>query len=103
MTNYILALTASAALVTGACHAADSPATSKPAAAASAAAASANSLPHWVQAPAGSSLTFTFDQGGAASKGSFKQFTTELVYDEKSPAVGRLDVKIQIASIDTQD
>ena len=91
MTNYILALTASAALIAGTCHAADSPA------------ASANSLPHWVQAPAGSSLTFTFDQAGAASKGSFKQFSTELVYDEKSPAAGSLQVKVQIASIDTQD
>jgi polyisoprenoid-binding protein YceI len=56
----------------------------------------------WAQAP-GSSLTFTFDQVGAASKGSFKQFSTELAYDEKSPAAGSLNVKVQIASIDTQD
>ena len=55
-----------------------------------------------MQAP-GSSLTFTFDQAGAASKGSFKQFSTELAYDEKSPAAGSLNVKMQIASIDTQD
>ena len=47
-------------------------------------AASAAAAQRWVQAP-GSSLTFTFDQAGAASKGSFKQFSTELAYDEKSP------------------
>lgn len=103
MTNYILALMAAAALFTGVCHAADSPAAPKPAAASPAAATSANALPHWVQAPAGSSLTFTFDQGGAASKGSFKQFTTELVYDEKSLAGSSLNVKVQTGSIDTQD
>lgn len=105
MTNYRVPFAAAAMLLTGACHAADSPAASKPAAApasAPAAASPAASGPRWVQA-AGSSLTFTFDQAGAASKGSFKQFSTELVYDEKAPSAGRLNVKIQIASIDTQD
>ncbi|HEY6126438.1 MAG TPA: YceI family protein [Steroidobacteraceae bacterium] len=59
--------------------------------------------PRWVQAPTGSSLVFVFDQAGAASKGSFKQFTTELAYDEKSPAAGSLHVKVQIGTVDTQD
>jgi polyisoprenoid-binding protein YceI len=102
-------MTVAVALLTGACHAADTapaakPAAAKPAAASAPAAApaSAAALPRWVQAP-GSSLTFTFDQAGAASTGSFKQFTTELAYDEKSPASGSLNVKVQIASIDTQD
>jgi len=120
MTNYRLPLAAAILLLTGACHAADTPtapkpvatnpadpkpAAAKPAAAPAAApapAASAGSAPHWVQAP-GSSLTFTFDQAGAASKGSFKQFSTELAYDAKAPTSGSLNVKIQIASIDTQD
>lgn len=97
MTNYLVVLTA-ALFVAGASHAADTPATPKPAAA-----NPAPSLPHWVQAPAGSSLTFTFDQAGAASKGSFKQFATELAYDEKSLAAGSLNVKVQIGTIDTQD
>jgi len=95
MTNYRLSLTAAAVLLTGACHAAETPA-------ASTAAPAATTAPRWVQAP-GSSLTFTFDQAGAASKGTFRQFSTELVYDEKSLATGRLDVQVQIASIDTQD
>jgi polyisoprenoid-binding protein YceI len=102
MTNYFVALL-TASFVAGASHAADTPAAPKPASATPASAASTNSLPHWVQAPAGSSLTFTFDQGGAASKGSFRQFATELVYDEKSPAASSLNVKVQTGSIDTQD
>jgi polyisoprenoid-binding protein YceI len=99
MTNYRIPLAAAAVLLAGACHAAESPATPKPVAAKPAAATTA---PRWVQAP-GSSLTFTFDQAGAASNGSFRQFSTELVHDEKSPTTGSLDVKVQIASIDTQD
>jgi polyisoprenoid-binding protein YceI len=103
-------MTIAVALLTGACHAADTPPAAKPAAAKPAAApatpaaapATVAAVPHWVQAP-GSSLTFTFDQAGAASNGSFKQFTTELAYDEKSPASGSLNVKVQIGSIDTQD
>ena len=63
----------------------------------------ADPVPRYVQAPSGSSLTFTFVQEGAASKGSFKQFTTELRYDEKSPAAGSLNVKVQMGSVDTQD
>jgi polyisoprenoid-binding protein YceI len=109
MANYRISLAAAAVLLTGACNAADTPATPKPAAAkpaaapaASTAAPAATAAPRWVQAP-GSSLTFTFDQAGAASKGTFKQFSTELVYDEKSPATGSLGVTVQIASIDTQD
>jgi polyisoprenoid-binding protein YceI len=89
MTNYRTWAAGAALILAGACHAADTP-------------AAAVAAPRWVQAN-GSSLTFTFDQAGAASKGSFKQFSTELVYDEKSPATGSLSVKVQISSIDTQD
>jgi polyisoprenoid-binding protein YceI len=92
MTNYIPALAAMACLFSGASLAAETP--TAPARAAT---------PRYVQAPSGSSLTFTFVQEGAASKGSFKQFATELRYDEKSPATGSLNVKVQTASVDTQD
>jgi polyisoprenoid-binding protein YceI len=109
MTNYLASMVVAVALLAGACHAADTPAPPRPAAAKPAAAVPAAATtpapaaaPRWIQAP-GSSLTFTFDQAGAASKGSFKQFSTELAYDEKSPAAGSLDVKVQIATIDTQD
>lgn len=93
MTNYVPALAAVFCLVSGAASAAETPTT----------AAAKTALPRYVQAPAGSSLTFTFVQEGAASKGSFKQFTTELRYDEKSPAAGSLNVKVQTATVDTQD
>ena len=86
MTNYRIALMSALALLAGVVSAADTPA-----------------LPRYVQAPAGSSLTFIFDQAGAASKGAFKKFTTELRYDEKTPAAGSLNVKVEIASVDTQD
>jgi polyisoprenoid-binding protein YceI len=89
MTNYFVPLAAAAALLAGVCQAADAPASS--------------AVPRYVQAPAGSTLTFTFTQEGAASKGSFRQFTTELGFDEKSPASGSLKVEVQMASIDTQD
>jgi polyisoprenoid-binding protein YceI len=104
MTNYIVPVAAAVALLSGACHAADPPpAATKPAAAAATTAPSSTAaIPRWVQAP-GSSLTFTFDQAGAASHGSFKQFSTALAYDDKSPASGSLNVKVQIATIDTQD
>jgi polyisoprenoid-binding protein YceI len=109
MTNYIVPMVAAVALLTGACHAADTPPAARPAAAkpappapAAAAAPAPAALPRWVQAP-GSSLTFTFDQEGAANTGTFKKFSTELAYDDKSPAAGSLNVKVQIASIDSQD
>ncbi len=84
MTNYLVPVTVAAALFAGVCLAADA-------------------VPRYVQAPAGSTLAFTFTQEGAASKGSFTQFTTALGFDEKSPASGSLKVEVQIASIDTQD
>jgi polyisoprenoid-binding protein YceI len=87
MTNYVPALAAVFCSITGIASGAETPAAA---------------LPRYVQGPA-SSLTFTFVQEGAASKGSFKQFATELRYDEKSQAPGSLSVKVQTGSVDTQD
>ena len=96
MTNHLGAF-ACAALISIAAGAADKPDAAKPATPAPAAA----KLPHYAQT--GGTLEFTFDQGDAASKGSFKKFATTLDYDEKNPATGKLNVTVQIASIDTQD
>jgi polyisoprenoid-binding protein YceI len=74
-----------ALLIAGAAHAQDSAA------------------PKYVQAPAGSSLVFGFDQAGAASEGSFKRFSTTFNYDEKNLAASSLAVTVQTASLDTQD
>jgi polyisoprenoid-binding protein YceI len=87
MTNYVPALAAVFCSFTGIASGAET---------------TAAALPRYVQAPA-SSLTFTFVQEGAASKGSFRQFATELRYDEKSQAPGSLNVKVQTGSVDTQD
>jgi polyisoprenoid-binding protein YceI len=112
MTNYGISLITAAALFAGSCSAAETPAptaapkpaAAKPASAAAAAPAqAATALPHYVQAPSGNSLTFTFVQEGAASKGTFKQFATALRYDEKALASSSLDVKVQMASVDTQE
>lgn len=51
----------------------------------------------------GSSLTFTFDQAGAASQGKFGQFTVEMAYDPNNLAASSMKVVVQIASLDTQD
>ncbi len=59
-------------------------------------------LPQYRSGP-GSTLTFTFDQAGAASQGRFSQFTVEMAYDPNNLAAGSMKVVVQIASLDTQD
>ena len=108
MTNYLSALAATAVLLTGACSAAETPApkpaTAKPASPAPAApAATSSSGAHYTQAPGTGSLTFSFMQAGAENQGSFKQFATELTWDEQNPAAGSLKVTVQTASLETQD
>jgi polyisoprenoid-binding protein YceI len=109
MTNYIT-IAAATILLGGAAHASEpaakpaAPAKAKPQlAAAPAGTAVVANVPRYVQVPAGSSLAFEFDQAGAQSSGSFRQFTTELAYDEKNLAASSLRVTVQIGSLDTQD
>lgn len=102
MTNYLAPLWA-AVLFAGACPAAEPPAPkpAKPTAAPTGTSSTATA-PRFTQAPGGS-LGFSFMQAGAESHGSFKQFATELGYDETNPAAGSLKVTVQVASLDTQD
>ncbi|HEX5162175.1 MAG TPA: YceI family protein [Steroidobacteraceae bacterium] len=108
MANYIASLAAGALLFTAACSAGEGPAP-KPAPAPAASPevprppAAPGGLPRYVQAKDAGSLEFNFVQAGAAGKGRFRQFTTELQYDEQQLAVSRLKVTVQIASLDTQD
>jgi polyisoprenoid-binding protein YceI len=88
VTNYFVPFAAVMSMLAGTCMAA---------------APAAGAPPRYVQAPASSTLTFTFVQEGAASKGSFRQFSTELAYDEKAPTLGSLKVQIQMVSVDTED
>jgi polyisoprenoid-binding protein YceI len=107
MTNYLPALAAVATLAATACSAAENPApaakiTTAPAGTSTAAPAAAG-VPHYVQAPGGSTLTFSFMQAGAENQGAFRQFATELNYDEKNLAASSLKVTVQTGSFDTQD
>ena len=110
--EYLVALLVAAA--PSACSAAESPAAAKPdakpaaaaakpAAAPAAASSSAAALPHYLQTSSGNTLTFSVMQAGAENQGAFKQFATELYYDEKNLAASSLKVIVQIGSFDTQD
>jgi len=71
-----------------------------PPAAATAVAATAT---HYTQAAAGNSLAFGFMQADALNEGSFRQFSTELAYDDRNLAASTLKVTVQVASLDTRD
>jgi polyisoprenoid-binding protein YceI len=105
MTNYFAALTAVAALGAGACSAAETPAPAKPVAAPAATAPAPRSAAasHYVQAPSGSKLAFSFVQAGAENQGEFKQFVTVFDYDENNLAASSLQVTVQTGSFETQD
>lgn len=108
MTNYLAALAFTALIASAACADDTHPAAAKPVAQAAKPAAATTPAPATAAAVSGykqtgGSLSFTFEQAGAASRGSFGQFSTALSYDEKNLAASKLDVKVQIGSLDTQD
>jgi len=124
MTNYLGLLATGALLVTAACSAGEAPAP-KPAAAPAASSAAPQAAPAGEPAAArpatspasgnapatvaryqqakGGTLEFGFVQAGAATQGHFREFSTDLQYDEKQLAASRLKVTVQIGSLDTQD
>jgi polyisoprenoid-binding protein YceI len=53
--------------------------------------------------PATSRISFAFIQAGAENTGRFRQFSVGLALDDRKPATNRLDVRIEVASLDTQD
>jgi len=106
MTNYFTLMTAVATLGAAACSAAETPAPATPAvkpAAPAVPAARPAGIPHYVQVSTGSKLAFSFMQAGAENQGEFRQFATELYYDEKNLAASSLQVTVQTGSFDTQD
>jgi polyisoprenoid-binding protein YceI len=48
-------------------------------------------------------LEFSASQAGATFSGSFKRFRVALEFDPAHPDKGRLDVTVDVASVDTQD
>lgn len=67
------------------------------------AAAATTATTHYGLDPAKSALEFTFQQAGAANKGRFTRFQVALDFSAENLAASRLDVTIEINSLDTGD
>lgn len=55
----------------------------------------------WVIVPSESQLTFTGTQNGAPVTGEFKTFTGEILVDPNDLSVGKIDIVVDIASLNT--
>jgi len=66
-------------------------------------AAEAAAVTHYVLDPAKSSLEFNFLQAGAQNKGRFTRFQVVLDFAAENLAASRLDVTVDINSVDTGD
>ena len=53
--------------------------------------------------PAQSTLSFSFTQAGAQNQGRFVKFDVSLALDAAQPAQGRLEVNVDVGSLDTGD
>ncbi|HUK01886.1 MAG TPA: YceI family protein [Steroidobacteraceae bacterium] len=53
--------------------------------------------------PAHSTLSFAFTQAGAKNQGRFGKFDVTLMFDAAAPQSGKLDVTVQVTSLDTGD
>jgi polyisoprenoid-binding protein YceI len=67
------------------------------------AAASAPAVTHYTLDPARSSLEFTFKQAGALNKGHFGRFPVSLDFAADNLSAGRLEVGVDVTSLDTGD
>ncbi|MBL8267427.1 YceI family protein [Steroidobacter sp.] len=57
----------------------------------------------WSLQPKESKLTFVGEQAGAKFEGGFDKFSADIRFDPKDLAASRFDVKIDTASVNTQD
>ena len=69
----------------------------------SAEAAGAATVPHYVLDQPKSSLEFTFEQAGARNKGKFTRFPVSFDFSPDNLAGSRLEVTVEIGSVDTGD
>ena len=67
------------------------------------AAVAALAAAQWSMQPKESKLTFVGEQAGAQFEGAFDKFTAEIAFDPSDLAASRFDVKIDTASVNTQD
>jgi polyisoprenoid-binding protein YceI len=58
---------------------------------------------HYTLDPAKSTLEFEFVQAGAQNKGKFTKFQTTLDFSPDNPQTGKLDVVVDVNSLDTGD
>lgn len=65
--------------------------------------ADAPAVTHYVLDPAKSTLEFSFSQAGAQNKGRFKRFVTTFDFAPDNLAASRLEVTIEVATLDTGD
>lgn len=70
---------------------------------ASLAAVAALAAAQWSMQPKESKLTFVGEQAGAQFEGGFDKFSADISFDPKNLAASRFDVKIDTASVNTQD
>jgi polyisoprenoid-binding protein YceI len=66
-------------------------------------AAGAPAITHFVSDTAKSSLEFTFQQAGAQNKGKFTRFAVNFEFSPENLAGSRLEVTVDIGSLDTGD
>jgi polyisoprenoid-binding protein YceI len=66
-------------------------------------AADAPATGSYVLDAAKSTLTFSFTQAGAQNKGKFTRFPVSFTFAPEQPTVGRLEVTIEVGSLDTGD
>jgi polyisoprenoid-binding protein YceI len=59
--------------------------------------------PHYLLDPAKSTLQFEFTQAGARDRGAFRQFTVAMDFSADNPGAGRLEVTVDVNSLDTGD
>jgi polyisoprenoid-binding protein YceI len=57
----------------------------------------------WAVQPKGSTVSFIAKQAGAEFTGNFDKFTADIKFDPKDLATSRFDVKIEMASVNSQD
>ena len=60
-------------------------------------------VPHYVLDPAKSTLEFTFTQAGAQNKGHFGRFAVSFDFSPATLAASRLEVTVEVGSLDTGD
>ena len=65
--------------------------------------AAAYAAAQWSVTPKGSTIAFIAKQAGADFEGKFDKFTADIKFDPKDLAGSRFDIKMEMASVNSQD